>query len=108
MMTESEFYQLVDETLNTVEERLDDAETDLDYLISGGVLTIKCENGSQLIFTRQTPVRQLWLATRSGGFHFDWDAEKNTWIRDSDQATIAEVFNTAFTEQAGETLDFDI
>jgi CyaY protein len=108
MMTETEFYALVDDTLNTVEERLDDAETDLDYLISGGVLTIKCENGSQLIFTRQTPVRQLWLATRSGGFHFDWDAEQNTWIRDSDQVKIADVFNEAFQEQAGETLTFEI
>jgi CyaY protein len=108
MMTETEFYALVDDTLNTVEERLDDAETDLDYLISGGVLTIKCENGSQLIFTRQTPVRQLWLATRSGGFHFDWNAELQTWIRDTDQAKIADVFNEAFKEQAGETLTFEI
>ncbi|MDN2660788.1 iron donor protein CyaY [Neptunomonas phycophila] len=108
MMTESEFYALVDETLISVEEKLDDAETDLDYLISGGVLTIKCENKSQIIFTRQTPVRQLWLATKTGGFHFDYDAELKTWVRDSDKATIRSVFEAAFLDQAGESLSFDI
>lgn len=107
-MTESEFYSKVDETLTLVEETLDDAETDLDYLISGGVLTIKCENGSQLIFTRQTPVKQLWLATRSGGFHFDYDAASGQWLRDSDQAPLKAVFEAAFQEQAGEQLSFAI
>lgn len=107
-MTESEFYSKVDETLTQVEETLDDAETDLDYLISGGVLTIKCENGSQLIFTRQTPVKQLWLATRSGGFHFDYDATSGQWLRDSDQASLKAVFEAAFQEQAGEQLFFAI
>jgi len=108
MMTESDFYQHVDETLQKIEEQLDEAETDLDYLISGGVLTIKCENGSQIIFTRQTPVRQLWLATKEGGYHFDYDASSKTWLRDSDQATIKTVFEEAFTTQAGEQLSFDI
>lgn len=107
-MTESEYITLVNETLIAIEERLDDAETDLDYLISGGVLTIKCENGTQLIFTRQTPVQQLWLATRSSGFHFDYDATSSQWIRDTDGAPLKSVFETAFLEQAGETLSFDI
>lgn len=105
LMTETEFNNLVDETLTQIEECLDDAETDLDYLISGGVLTIKCENGSQIIFTRQTPVKQLWLATRRGGFHFDY-VEGEGWLRDSDQAPLKKIFGDAFTEQAGETLDF--
>ena len=105
-MTESEFNDLVDQTLETIEERLDDAESDIDYLISGGVLTIKCENGSQIIFTRQTPITQLWLATKSGGYHFDYQGDQ--WLRDSDQATLKQVFSEAFVSQAGESLTFDI
>ena len=42
---------------------------------SAGVLTVKFEGGAQLIFSRQEPLRQLWLADRSGGFHFDYDEE---------------------------------
>lgn len=107
-MNESEFNQLIDDTLTTVEERLDDAETDLDYINNGGVLTIICENQSQIIFTRQTPVLQLWLAARSGGFHFDYDAATKTWLRDSDNVSLKDVLNTVFTEQAGETFAFDL
>lgn len=107
-MTESEFNDLVDRTLISIEECLDDAESDIDYLISGGVLTIKCENRSQIIFTRQTPIKQLWLATKEGGFHFDYDTASQQWLRDSDKASLKEVFTTAFSQQAEETLEFNI
>ena len=107
-MTESEFNNLVDLTLEQVEEGLDEAESDLDYLISGGVLTIKCENGSQIIFTRQTPVKQLWLATKGGGFHFDYDTDSQQWLRDSDQEPLKTLFEAALKEQAGENLSFAI
>jgi CyaY protein len=103
-MTESEFMSRVDATLERIEELLDDAETDLDCESNGGMLTVKCENGSQIIFTRQPPVKQLWVATRNGGFHFDHDGEQ--WLRDTDGASLTEVLTAAFAEQAGETFDF--
>ncbi len=107
-MTESEFYDQVDETLQHIEEILDEAETDLDYRNAGGILTVICENGSQVIFTRQTPVKQLWVAARSGGFHFDFDSETKRWVRDTDQQPLAELLDSVFTEQAGETFSFDL
>jgi CyaY protein len=103
-MTESEFMSRVDATLERIEEILDDAESDLDYESQGGMMTVKCENGSQIIFTRQPPVKQLWVATRNGGFHFDHDGEQ--WLRDTDGASLTEVLTVAFAEQAGETFDF--
>lgn len=107
-MNESEFNQLVDDTLTEIEEKLDEAESDLDYINNGGVLTVICENQSQIIFTRQTPVSQLWLAARSGGFHFDYDADSQRWVRDSDAAPLNDVLDTVFAEQAGETFAFDL
>ena len=103
-MTESEFMSRVDATLERIEEILDDAETDLDCESNGGMMTVKCENGSQIIFTRQPPVKQLWVATRNGGFHFDHDGEQ--WLRDTDGATLAEVLAGAFADQAGESFAF--
>ena len=107
-MNESEFHDLVDSTLERIEETLDDAETDIDVQLGGGILTIICENRSQLIFTRQAPVLQLWLATKSGGFHFDYDANQESWVLDSDGTPLQAFFTQAFTEQAGETLEFDL
>ncbi|MDY6891264.1 MAG: iron donor protein CyaY [Pseudomonadota bacterium] len=103
-MTESEFMREVDATLGRIEEILDAAETDLDCESNAGMLSVTCENGSQIIFTRQPPVKQLWLATRNGGFHFDHDGTQ--WRRDSDGAPLAEVLQAAFAEQSGEQFDF--
>ncbi|MBA4503645.1 iron donor protein CyaY [Marinobacterium marinum] len=103
-MTESEFMTRVDHTLELIEEILDAAESDLDYEHQGGMMTVTCENGSQIIFTRQPPVKQLWVATRDGGFHFDHDGTQ--WLRDTDNAPLANVLQAAFTQYAGETFDF--
>ena len=45
----------------------------------GGVLTVEFENGTTMVFSRQPPTRQLWLAARSGGFHFAYDEEVGDW-----------------------------
>lgn len=84
-MTESEFNDLIDKVFYALELRLDDIDSDLDYEASGGVLTLVFENGSTMVFSRQPPTRQLWLASRAGGFHFEYDTELSDWrnTRDS-------------------------
>lgn len=78
-MTESEFNDMVDETFEALETALDDVVEDIDYETAGGLLTVRFENGTSLIFSRQPPTRQLWLAARSGGFHFAWKADDEDW-----------------------------
>lgn len=78
-MTESEFNELIDTLFSDLECRLDDIDSDMDYEASGGVLTLEFENGSTMVFSRQPPTRQLWLATRSGGFHFEYVPEIQDW-----------------------------
>ena len=104
MMTESEFNQLVDDRLLAIEEVLDEAESDIDYENSGGVLTITCENGQKVIFTRQAPVRQLWVAVPFGGFHFDLaDGE---WVCDADSKPLPTFLTETFEQLADESFDF--
>jgi len=108
-MGESQFNQLIDDFLIHLEEQIDgfDTEEAIDYETNSGVLTIIFEvNNSQVILNRQTPVRQLWLAARSGGFHFDLDETSGKWLRDSDGAEFFSVLNQCCTEQAGETIEF--
>ena len=71
IMTESEFHRDVDAVLARVEaavERVDELDVDLE----GGILTIGCPDASRIIVNRQTPNREIWVAARSGGFHFAW------------------------------------
>lgn len=79
VISESQFNQLVDNTFESIEMALDEIDSDLDYETGGGVLTVDFENGTTLVFSRQPPVRQLWLAARAGGFHFEYDEVAKDW-----------------------------
>src|SRR5512132_4503708 len=73
-MTETEFIAAADATLAAIGDALDaalaDSDIDLDWSLNDGILEIECENGSKLIVNRHVPNRELWVAARSGGFHF--------------------------------------
>ena len=79
MITESEFDEVIDLTFEALELALDQVDAELDYESSGGVLTVEFDNDTVLVFSRQLPTRQLWLAARSGGFHFVYDEAAGDW-----------------------------
>lgn len=103
-MTESEFNRHIDDTLLAIEEAVDSCGADIDYENVGGVLTLTLGNNSQVIVNRQTPVRQLWVAARSGGFHFDFDSASGEWRRDSDAAELFALLSEVLTAQGGEAV----
>lgn len=106
-LTEARFHDLVDATQENLEDVFDESDLDVDLENSAGVLTIKFENGSQLIFSRQEPLKQLWLAAKSGGFHFDYDEENARWVCDSSEELLSEMVQRLTWEQTDEKLDFD-
>ena len=106
-LTEARFHDLVDATQQTLEDIFDESGLDIDLESSAGVLTVKFENGSQLIFSRQEPLRQLWLAAVSGGFHFDYDAETERWMCDKSEEQLGEMLERIVKQQADVELDFE-
>ncbi|OWY26668.1 iron donor protein CyaY [Herbaspirillum robiniae] len=84
-MTESEFLDLADATLSTIEAVLekacDEGDLDVECSRSGNVLEVECINdGSKIIINSQAPMKEMWVAARSGGFHYRYDGAhwKNT------------------------------
>ncbi|HTS23246.1 MAG TPA: iron donor protein CyaY [Casimicrobiaceae bacterium] len=69
MQDESAFLALTERVLDAIGSALDAAESDVDWSENDGVLTIDCD-GSRIIVNRHVPNRELWVAARSGGFHF--------------------------------------
>lgn len=53
-----------------LDRALDASDADLDWSLVDGILEIACEDGSKVIVNRHAPNRELWVAARSGGFHF--------------------------------------
>jgi CyaY protein len=69
-MSESEFLELTDRVLGAIGTALDDADADVDWALADGVLTIEADDGSKLIVNRQAANREVWIAARSGGYHY--------------------------------------
>jgi CyaY protein len=71
-MDEAEFDAQASAALEALERALE--ETDLDFeLKAGGVLEIEFDDASKIIVNRHAAAREIWVAARSGGFHFRWD-----------------------------------
>lgn len=104
-LSQAQFHDLIDRLQQQVEDVFDDSDLDVDLESSGGVLTIRFENGSQLILSRQEPIRQLWLAARSGGFHFDYRVEDGVWVTAEGQR-LGELLEHAVRDQGGAALSF--
>lgn len=100
-MTESEFNERVDATLEALEFALDELDEGVEYETAGGVLTLEFDNGSTMVFSRQPPVQQLWLAARSGGFHFAWDEQAGDWCDTREKRLFRPFVVAAMREQAG-------
>jgi len=92
-LTNSQFHDLVDTTQRNLEDIIDNGDIDIDLESSGGILTLTFENQQQVILSRQEPLKQLWLADRSGGFHFDYDSEKNTWYCATTEQTLVQMLS---------------
>jgi len=73
-MNDTDFEKLADQALARVEAALEESGLEADIqLKDGGVLEIEFEDGTKLIVNRHRPAREIWVAARSGGFHFRWD-----------------------------------
>lgn len=100
-MEETEFNTLAETTLARIEQALDACAADIDYeLQSGGVLELEFGNGSRIIINRHAAAREIWVAARSGGFHFRLD--KGRWIGTRDGIELFEALSRLVSEQAGE------
>jgi CyaY protein len=79
-MTESEFHSQAEATLAAIERAIEAVDIDAEVDRSGGVLTLEFAEAGKIVINTQAPMRQIWIAARSGGFHFGWsdDAWRDT------------------------------
>ena len=99
-MEEREFNLQADAMLARIEAALEDSEADLDFEIKpGGVIEIEFANGSKIIVNRHTAAREIWVAARSGGYHFKPDGEH--WVAARDGAELMATLSRCASEQAG-------
>lgn len=101
-MTESEFNQRVDAVLRKIEEEIDESSADVDYETNAGILELSFGNGSKIIVNRQTANREIWVAAKSGGFHFTW--QDGAWRDTRDGSELFVALSRCASQQAGEDI----
>jgi len=71
-MNDTEYHQIVDEAFKRLEEVIDDSGADIDYEVVGNVMNLEFNDRSQIVINKQEPMKEIWLASKSGGFHFSY------------------------------------
>jgi CyaY protein len=117
-MTEIEFNTLAEQTLDAIEAAIEAAmdasagaadqaandsfDIDVEIERSGNVLTLELPNGSKVIINSQTPMQQIWVAARSGGFHYA--LQDGQWRDTRDGSELYAALSRMLSQQGGHAL----
>jgi CyaY protein len=85
-MNDSEFLTVAEQTLDAIERAVEACDTDIEITRAGNVLTLEFESGAKIVINSQTPMRQIWVAARSGGFHFE--RVNDQWLDTRDRSEL--------------------
>ena len=99
-MDDKEFNRLADTTLAQIEAALEASDAVLDFeLQHGGVLEIEFANGSKIIVNKHGVAKEIWVAAKSGGFHFYFDGA--AWRDTRSNESLESLLSRVVSEQSG-------
>ena len=96
-MTDPEFLALAERTLAQLEDAVDALDADIDADRSGNVLQFELSDGAKVIVNTQAPMHEIWVAARSGGFHYRWDGQR--WVDTRSGEALSEALSRLFGQR---------
>lgn len=103
-MDESEFIRLAEQTLQQLDRRIEASGIDADCGFKGtGVLEIEFSDGSKIIVNSQAAAREIWVAAKSGGYHFRGDGRR--WVNTRDGSELFASLSVFVSQQSGEMVN---
>ncbi len=107
-MTDLEFLDRAESLLRALDQQCDrlndDTDADIDNQRVGGMITLTFSNRSQIIVNLQKPLHEVWLASRSGGYHYRFDGGQ--WMDTKGQGEFWAQLSRDASAQAGLPLVF--
>lgn len=107
-MTDTEYLDLAETLLRSVEsacDRINDAgDADIDNQRSGSMVTLTFANRSQIIINLQKPLQEVWMAARSGGYHYR--LQDGRWMDTKGQGEFYAALSVNASDQSGAALNF--
>ena len=107
-MTDLEFMDHAEQLLLAVErscDRINDtSDADVDSQRSGGMVTLTFPNRSQIVINLQKPLHEVWMAARSGGYHYRFDGSH--WQDTKGSGEFFACLTRDASQQSGMSLQF--
>lgn len=107
-MTDPEYLGHAESLLLAVEKNCDrindETDLDLDAQRVGSMLTLVFPNRSQIVINLQKPLHEVWLAAKSGGYHYRWTDGK--WQDTKGQGEFFAELSSNASAQSGRKLQF--
>jgi CyaY protein len=98
-MTPSDFENLADKMLERIARVVEESGAECDCEPKGsGVLEIEFSDGSRIIVNRHAAAQEIWVAARSGGYHFRFDG--SGWVDTRDKRELLAALSALVAEQA--------
>jgi len=107
-MTDIEFMNCAEALLQAVERNCDrindETQVDIDNQRTGGMVTLTFENRSQIIINLQKPLQEIWMAAKSGGYHYRFS--QGAWNDTKGQGEFFTALSDNASAQSGNALHF--
>lgn len=103
-MTESEYNELAEGVFLRIEKTIDANGADIDCNLNGPVMELEFLSGSKIIINRHTINQEIWLAAKTGGYHFEYD--QGQWISRRDSCELFTKLGELVALGTGEILTF--
>jgi CyaY protein len=107
-MTDTEFMDRAEALLQAIERNCDrindETQVDIDNQRTGGMVTLTFENRSQIVVNLQKPLQEVWMAARSGGYHYRFF--QGVWTDTKGQGEFFKALSENASVQSGNSLTF--
>jgi CyaY protein len=107
-MTDPEFMDRAETLLKAVEaccdQINDETDADVDNQRVGGMVTLTFADRSQIIINLQKPLQEVWMAAKSGGYHYRW--MDGQWQDTKGQGEFFAALSRNASNQTGRELQF--
>jgi iron donor protein CyaY len=100
-MTDQEFKNRADHSLEMLYRRLAAATNDVDFEVdfNSGALAIEFEEPpGKFVISPNAPVHQIWVSAHSKSYKLDWDGVENDFVLQSPRQTLTELIQDAIAE----------
>lgn len=98
-MNESEFDKKATDALLYIEQAIEESGADIDFEGTGAILTLEFKNGSKIVINKQGAAQQIWVAAKSGGFHYGF--VNGQWVNDQGGGELMSELSRLIREQSG-------